>query len=254
MAIPQRSGFAAYLRPASSTHDQLAKVIGADILAGVYPPGGKLPSEQEIIERYGISRTVLREVFKTLTAKGLIVSRTRVGTMVRDRQHWNYFDADVLAWRVSLGMDDEFRRGIAEARVAVEARAAELAALHATEADIAALRGAVADMRAAVGSRQQFAEADLAFHKAVGAASGNFLLNAFSTVTEVALVASFLMLPLEEDDMHEETVQRHERVVDAIAAGAAAQAGRLMAEIIDFGAAKVARSLSRTGDQEPLRP
>ncbi len=89
---------------------------------------------------------------------------------------------------------------------------------------------------------------------AVGAASGNFLLNAFSTVTEVALVASFLMLPLEEDDMHEETVLRHERVVDAIAAGAAAEAGRLMSEIIDFGAAKVARSLSRPGDQEPLRP
>ena len=54
------------------------------------------------------------------------------------------------------------------------------------------------------------------------------------------------MLPLEEDDMHEETVQRHERVVDAIETGAAEEAGRLMSEIIDFGATKISRSLART--------
>lgn len=242
----QSSGFESYLRPTSSTHDQVARALGADILSGVYQPGTKLPSEQEIIDRFGISRTVLREVFKTMTAKGLIVSKTRVGTTVRDSRHWNFFDADVLAWRVSLGMDDDFRRGIAEARLAVEPRAAQLAATRATPQDIATLRATVQQMRDAVGSRQRFAEADLAFHQALAAASGNFLLNAFSTVTEVALVASFLLLPLEEDNMHEETVNRHERVVDAIEAGASDEAGQLLADIIDFGAIKVARSLARS--------
>lgn len=245
MAKQQTSGFDAYLKPTTSTHNQVAKVLGAEILAGTYPPGSKLPPEQEIIDRFGISRTVLREVFKTLTAKGMIMSKTRVGTTVRGERYWNFFDAEVLTWRISLGMDSDFRRGISEARVAVESRAAELAAHRATPDDIVLLRQAVAGMRNAVGSRQKFAEADLAFHQAIGAASGNFLLNAFSTVTEVALVASFLMLPLEDDDMHEETVLRHERVVDAIEAGAAEEAGRLMGEIIDFGAIKISRSLSR---------
>lgn len=245
LAKQQTSGFDAYLKPTTSTHNQVAKVLGAEILAGTYPPGSKLPPEQEIIDRFGISRTVLREVFKTLTAKGMIMSKTRVGTTVRGERYWNFFDAEVLTWRISLGMDSDFRRGISEARVAVESRAAELAAHRATPDDIVLLRQAVAGMRNAVGSRQKFAEADLAFHQAIGAASGNFLLNAFSTVTEVALVASFLMLPLEDDDMHEETVLRHERVVDAIEAGAAEEAGRLMGEIIDFGAIKISRSLSR---------
>lgn len=245
MAKQLTSGFEAYLKTTSSTHDQVAKVLGVEILSGTYPPASKLPPEQEMMDRFGVSRTMLREVFKTLTAKGMIMSRTRIGTTVRDQHHWNFFDAEVLAWRVSLGMDSDFRRGIAEARIAVESRAAELAAQRATAEDIALLRKAVAGMRNAVGSRQKFAEADLAFHQAIGAASGNFLLNAFSTVTQVALVASFLMLPLEEDDMHDETVLRHERVIDAIEAGDAEEAGRLVSEIIDFGAIKVSRTLSR---------
>lgn len=237
LAASSSNGFGSFLNPTMSTHGQVARMLGADILSGAYPPGHKLPPEQDIMERFGISRTVLREVLRTLTAKGLIASRPRVGTSVRDRRHWNFFDADVLSWRVTLGMDDDFRAQIAQARLAVEVRAAELAAERATDTDILALRQAVDDMRVAAGSPATFAQADLSFHQAIGAASGNFLLNAFSTVTEVALVASFLLLPVDEDEKHEDIVQRHERVVVAIEARDAVQAGLMMRALIEFGAA-----------------
>ncbi|HTX05032.1 MAG TPA: GntR family transcriptional regulator, partial [Steroidobacteraceae bacterium] len=100
------------LERAKSSHDQIAAILGTELLKGTYPPGGNMPAEPELIERFQVSRTVMREVMKTLAAKGFVVSKTRVGTRVRDPVYWNYFDADVLAWRVRLGLDDEFMRSL----------------------------------------------------------------------------------------------------------------------------------------------
>jgi DNA-binding FadR family transcriptional regulator len=94
---------------ATSSQAQIAAILGTEILQGIHPPGKNLPPEAELIERFRVSRTVLREVMKTLTAKGFIASKTRIGTRVLDPGNWNYFDADVLAWRVGMGLDDEFR-------------------------------------------------------------------------------------------------------------------------------------------------
>src|SRR3546814_2818829 len=99
---------------ARSSHDYVAQALGNDILSGVYPAGAKLPPEAEMLKRFGISRTVLREVFKTLTAKGLIVAKTRVGTTVLDSSHWNFFDADILSWKVSQEFDLDFIRSRSE--------------------------------------------------------------------------------------------------------------------------------------------
>src|SRR3546814_9601716 len=104
MASPAK--FGRYTEGTLSSHDQVARALGTEILAGVYPPGLKIPGESEILHRFGVSRTVLREVLKTLTAKGLIVSKTRVGTTVLALLHWNFFDADVLSWKVSPVFED----------------------------------------------------------------------------------------------------------------------------------------------------
>ncbi len=55
-----------------------------------------------------VSRVVVREVVKTLTAKGLVVSKTKVGTIVRGAAAWNWLDAEVLEWRVRAGLDGDF--------------------------------------------------------------------------------------------------------------------------------------------------
>ncbi len=113
---------------AMSSHDQIAAVLGTEILKGIHRPGANMPPEPELIERFQVSRTVMREVMKTLTAKGFVASKTRIGTRVLDPGNWNYFDADVLAWRVRMGLDDEFRLSLTEVRRAIEPVAAGLAA------------------------------------------------------------------------------------------------------------------------------
>ncbi|HEX4677517.1 MAG TPA: GntR family transcriptional regulator, partial [Steroidobacteraceae bacterium] len=57
---------------ALSSHDQIATILGTEILRGVHRPGDNMPPEPDLIARFQVSRTVMREVMKTLSAKGLV--------------------------------------------------------------------------------------------------------------------------------------------------------------------------------------
>jgi DNA-binding FadR family transcriptional regulator len=221
---------------ALSSHDQVARALASEIITGAYPPGSKIPGETEILERFGISRTVLREVLKTLAAKGLVVSKTRVGTKVLEPFHWNFFDPDMLAWKVAVGMDDSFRRELAEIRLAIESQAAALAAVRRTDGQVAAMRAAVAAMRAETSDRRLFAEADLAFHQLLIEAAGNSLMYSISAVIETALVASFtISSPVDHDGTHRDVVDSHARIVDAVERRDPRAAAKAVAVVIDAG-------------------
>jgi DNA-binding FadR family transcriptional regulator len=225
---------------ATSSHDKIAAILGTEILQGIHKPGTNMPPEHDLIERFQVSRTVLREVIKTLTAKGLVTSKTRVGTRVLDPGSWNYFDANLLAWRVRLGLDDDFRLSLTEIRRAVEPVAAGLAARRRTSAHVAALRAHVALMGQSGHTRESFAEADLDFHMTVGAASGNPLIRSVSGVIEAALVASFLTSsPVDDSSDHENTVNTHAVIVDAIEARNEQAAAEAMLEVIDVGVRRI---------------
>jgi DNA-binding FadR family transcriptional regulator len=225
---------------ATSSHDQIAAVLGTEILTGVHRPGENMPPEHELIERFQVSRTVMREVMKTLGAKGFVVSKTRIGTRVLDPVNWNFFDADVLAWRVRVGLDDEFRLSLTEIRRAVEPVAAGLAARRRTSADIARLRNHVALMGRSGHTRQSFAEADLDFHMTIGAASGNPLIRSVANVIEAALVASFSQSsPVDDANDHENTVNTHAAIVDAIEARDEQAAAAAMLRVIEIGVRRI---------------
>jgi DNA-binding FadR family transcriptional regulator len=221
---------------ALSTHDQLVRVLGTEIVSGVYKPGENLPPEAELLSRFQVSRTVLREVLKTLQAKGMVQSKTRVGTRLLDPSNWNFFDAEVLSWKVALGMDEEFRDHLVEIRRAVEPRAAALAARRATKEDIANLRHCIAMMRAEGHTRRTFSEADLAFHLAVAGASRNLLMRSMAAVIEAALVASFsLSSPVDDPERQVTSVARHEKIVDFIEGRDPEAAASAMLLVIDEG-------------------
>jgi DNA-binding FadR family transcriptional regulator len=219
-----------------SSHDQMARTLGTEILRGVYPPGANLPPEPELLARFQVSRTVLREVSKTLSAKGLVIAKTRVGTRVLDPVHWNYFDADLLSWKVGLGLDQEFRQSLTEIRRAVEPPAAALAAERATQDDIAGLRRTLAAMALNGHSPHSFAEADLDFHLAIGAASGNPLMRSIAAVIETALIAAFQQSsPANDKRLQESTVIGHTAIVDAIERRDTAGAAAAMLAVINEG-------------------
>ncbi len=70
-----------------SSHDLIARTIGKEILTGTWAPGANLPPEATLMERFGVSRTVLREVMKTLSAKGLAVVKRMIAGEPVTQEH-----------------------------------------------------------------------------------------------------------------------------------------------------------------------
>jgi DNA-binding FadR family transcriptional regulator len=222
-------------RRAHSNNAEVARSIGIDIIAGRYGEGMRLPGDVELIATFGVSRPVLRESVKTLVAKGLLSTKARVGTVVRERGAWNMFDADVLAWHLDAGIDKRFLGDLAEIRLSVEPRAAALAAERRSDADIRELQSTMDRMRQEASDSIGFADADLALHIAVANASGNLFMRSIGNVIEAALRASFLLsAPIDPED-RETVLIWHQRIVDAIAGGDAEAAADAMKEVIFNG-------------------
>ena len=85
----------------------LAEKLAQRILKGEYEPGTILPGEIELGEQFGVSRTAVREAVKTLTAKGMVLPRPRIGTRVMPQSNWNFLDQELLTWWMT---EENFRR------------------------------------------------------------------------------------------------------------------------------------------------
>ncbi|MEP6899272.1 MAG: GntR family transcriptional regulator [Rhodanobacter sp.] len=107
---------------------QLIHELRRLIVSGELKPGDGLPREELLAERMNVSRTALREAMKVLSAKGLIQSRQKTGTRVRDTIYWNQLDADVLAWRCASMPTDDFVEKLVEMREVIEPAAGAAAA------------------------------------------------------------------------------------------------------------------------------
>ncbi len=228
----------------SAGHDEIVAILGSEILSGSRPPGSRIPTAEELQERFGASRVLMREVTKTLVAKGLVAAKSRVGTHVLAPEYWNWFDPDVLAWRVRLGLDRQLFVHLGQLRRAVEPAAAAAAAEHRSDDDIVAMRKALTAMASAGIDQRAFSAADLEFHIAVAAASGNPLFRSFTAVVETALGAYLSLSTPTDAAIMAESVKQHVRVADAIEARDAGNASRRMQETIDIG-------LNRVIEQRP---
>jgi GntR family transcriptional regulator, galactonate operon transcriptional repressor len=212
------------LRPFKrSLKDQLVESLGGDIVAGRLQPGELLPSEETLLARYGVSRTVLREAVNVLAAKGLLDPRPKRGTVIRSPSDWSQLDPAILEWR-EAGDSDESAADIGtgldrlmEMRRIIEPGAAALAAKRARPEDFATMRAAYEAMeRAAVA--EQFMEADLAFHLACLHAGHNDFLLPVAHAIRSAMMTS---LRVTNSDPHENrnlSLPLHRAILDAVLA------------------------------------
>ncbi|WIY52747.1 FadR/GntR family transcriptional regulator [Devosia sp. YIM 151766] len=233
--------------PARNLHSDVLWEMGFAIVSGQYPQGSILPPDSELLDRFGVSRTVLREALKTLAAKGLIEARARIGTRVLPRGRWNLFDADVLAWHFELGPDIAFLRSLAEVRIGIEIEAAALAAERA-EPDQAAILSEWVNKMAGAKTPADFARYDLEFHRAVAEASGNPFMASISALVEMALTAAFtISSPVNNSAALAETVNVHRRIAEAIRDRDPAAARAAMRDAISQGFERAAGRMEDGG-------
>lgn len=164
-------------RPA---HIALAQQLGVAIVTGRNEPGSILPGEIEFAERFGVSRSVIRESLRMLAAKGLVESKPKAGTKVRERRHWNLLDPELLRWMFEGAPPLPFVRSLFQLRLIVEPAAAELAAVGRSARQLAQMGHALEEMaKYGLGSETGRA-ADQRFHALILEATGNELLVSLS--------------------------------------------------------------------------
>jgi DNA-binding FadR family transcriptional regulator len=170
------------------TYGMLEKV-GRAIVTGEYDTH-TFPTEAQLAQRHGVSRSVTREAVKMLTAKGLLTARPRIGTVVQPTPAWNLFDPDVLRWLLERKFSLDLLRQFNQLRIAIEPEAAALAAQFAKEADLNSINAGLERMQAAEQGSDDTLDADIAFHVAILRATKNPFYAQFRETVATALRTS----------------------------------------------------------------
>lgn len=211
-------------------HGQIVHELGLRILRGEFPPGSNLPNETDLSVKLGVSRTAMREAVKVLTAKGLLESRPKVGTRVRAKQSWNLLDPDVLRWYCNSFAFSRFANDLMHMRHLIEPAASALAAANRTPEQLVDLQNAYASMDAA-SDLDQWTSADLRFHRAILAGTGNDLMVPLGALIEAGLETLFVYSAGRTSNPRY-SLPLHHSVLRAIERQDAARAKRAMLKIL----------------------
>lgn len=195
--------------------EQIAGVLTRAIHTGELRAGERLPTEAALRERYGVSRTVVREAISMLRSAGLVVSRRGSGSFVADEPQVSLVQALPGGSLASVLHLLELRR-------ALEGEAACLAATRCSRSQLRRLRNAMVDIDEAVEAGESGVEQDMAFHRAVAEASNNeYFITVLDFYNRFLYQAISLTRRNEarRDTFVAEVISEHEAIIDAIAAG-----------------------------------
>lgn len=152
--------------------DTVAEQLVEAIIAGRLQEGDTLPSERELGDQFGVSRTVIREAIRTLTTRGLVDVQSGRGVQVVRPDIGPVTAAVSLLLRSTKATT--FSK-LHEVRTMLEGHIAELAAERGQSSDYEELEGILADLKDAGDDVDTGAELDLEFHRAIARSTRNEL-------------------------------------------------------------------------------
>lgn len=220
-------------------HGQIVEQIGERIVGGTYAPGHTLFAEQ-LEQELAVSKTVVREALKVLSAKGLVESRPKRGTVVRPRLAWSLLDADVLRWQGSDRPDFTFLENLGEVRAIVEPAGARLAAVRRTDEDLDAMQEALDAMASARDEPDSMVVADMRFHRALLDAAHNELLSRMEVVLSPGLQMRDRFI--HHGKHGSDAIPAHQALLDAIRGGDAERAGQTVEALLAQAAKDLAEA------------
>lgn len=213
---PDRPGFQP-LEPPRSLTAALIDQLTEEITSGRLEPNERLPTEQEMISAFGVSRTVVREAIAALKAEGLVETRQGAGVFVAKNP------------RPPFRIDPEGVRCVGdvlqlmELRTSVEVAAAGLAAERRTATQMRAIERALRAFERAMRANEDAVDADFEFHRCVGAATNNPFYLSFLRYLGSFIIPrrSIHVRESSDDERHaylEGVLAEHRSIADAIAA------------------------------------
>ena len=210
----------------SSLADEVIAQIESLIVTGTWAPGQRVPAEAELATEFGVSRSVVRDAIRTLSARGLLVVRHGVGTAVAAPAGGAYADAILmLLLRSQCTVGDLF-----DARAAIESGVVAAAARNRDDEDCADLARHVEGMEATLRSgdwRKAF-DHDLGFHRSVIRAVHAPALTIILEPLHHVIASSVLVPDVDNPELF--NARDHRRIYEAIVGRDEAAAREAMQE------------------------
>ncbi|GAA1396290.1 FCD domain-containing protein [Kitasatospora putterlickiae] len=222
---------------------RLLAELGPAIASGELPEGAVLRAE-ELEERFGVSRTVVREAVRILEGMRLVASRRRVGITVQPKADWDVFDPMVIRWRLAGADRSAQLRSLGSLRLAVEPAAAALAARHATDDERRRLSALAVEltMTARAADLETFLQHDIDFHAIVLRASRNEMFAHLKDTVGAVLTGrtEYHLMPHQPEPY---AIRLHREVAEAVCAGDAERAEQAMRTIVEGALAELNEQL-----------
>ena len=198
-----------------------------------------LPNEIALSEHFGVSRTMVRDILKTLESKGFIARKTNTGTRVMGIHSWNLLDEEVLDWSCGALTQSRFLLSLLELRLVIEPQAASLAALRANDDNLLELRNHYQRMADSLREQGEQSEgrvfldndADIEFHKTIMKASGNLFISQFGGTIRAALHHTIYLSNRATENV-QNSLEAHKSVLEAIESRNSKQAYLRMANVL----------------------
>ncbi len=231
-------------------YQRIVEQVEDAVARGELRPGGRLPSEREMVAQFGASRSTVREALRVLESNGVV--RSRPGDP-QGPEVLAFSPAALTKQMTRLAQVDQM--SIAELvcfRMVLDGSSSLLAARLRTPPELEAMERTVDRMESAIGEGfGPFSEADVAFHEAVAQASRNVLLQVCNTVVRgvvLTLIADKVTRARNSQALMRESLQHHRKVLEAIRLGDGPAASRISRQnLYDYYAGYVPKR-----DREPL--
>ena len=219
----------------ASLSKQIAEQLRAAIVDGQFKIGERLPTEDELAQRYGVSRPSVREALKRLAAQNLVRARRGPsgGNFVVQPSYGELAESVSGAATLLVGLGALQIEEIIEARRVLQGSCVDLAVNNASTEHMTDLETALARQMDARISDEEFCQADVAFHRALVDATGNGMLRfVMYTVIEALIPVTNMVVTVVRE--RSAITSLHERMIEHLRNRDAAALQDRMDELLDY--------------------
>ncbi len=198
--------------------DEVFERLKRLITSGELKAGDEMPSERELMERFGVGRPAIREAMQALAGKGLVeISHGERAKVLQVTAKSIFAQVDLPAKILLAGSADSLEH-LKSARIFFERGMVREAAARVTPENVRLLEDKLAEQKAELGNPEAFIQADMAFHQAIAKISGNPI---YVAVSEAMLgwLKTYHTDMLIWTGRENFTLAEHQEIIDCIAAG-----------------------------------
>jgi GntR family transcriptional repressor for pyruvate dehydrogenase complex len=174
--------------------------------------GDKLPSERMLSEKFGVTRSLVREAIQKLELYGLLKSIPQSGTFVAQ------IGVTAMNGMIEeiLKLEDSDFKSLVETRILLELKTAQLAAIRRTDEDLIQIKEALDAYKTKVLKGEDAVQEDLLFHLAIAQSSGNPTLNRIMLIITPEIITNFGKYHVCDDDLSLKGIKEHQEIFNAI--------------------------------------